>query len=116
MRDFLNIKHLAAQFPKKRVGLRGPELVPEQNDAVRGKEGFHGRDQVRDGFLDVNDVGGYNEIEGRVVEGVDLSVVVPVEDGVFEVFAEEGLVDLEVALQCGHHGCDVGEDYVRQAQ
>jgi hypothetical protein len=115
VRNLLDIKHGLAQVPEELVGLRGSELVAEQNDAVVGHKGLHGGHERAHGLLDVNDVGGDDVVEGRV-KGLDLVGVVPVEDGVLEGFGEDGFVALEVAFQSGHHGGYVGQYQVGESQ
>jgi hypothetical protein len=115
VRNLLDIKHGLAQVPEELVGLRGSELVAEQNDAVVGHKGLHGGHERAHGLLDVNDVGGDDVVEGRV-KGLDLVGVVPVEDGVLEGFGEDGFVALEVAFQRGHHGGYVGQYQVGESQ
>lgn len=113
--DFLDVEGFVAKFPEKLVRFGWPKLVAEQNDTVVGDEGFHGGNQRRHGLTNVNDVGCDYEVEGRV-EGSDLLRVVPVKDGVLQGLAEGGLVHLQVALQGRHHGRNIREDHVSQAQ
>lgn len=115
MGDLLHEENPLSQFPEQLVGLGRPELVTEQDDAGGRNEGLHGGDEMGDGVFEVDDVGGDDEVEVGA-EGLQLLVVIPVEDGGLEVALEGGAVVLEVALEGGHDGGDVGEGDVGEAE
>lgn len=115
MRHLLHAENPLSQFPEQLVGLRRSELVTEQNNAGGGNEGLHSRDEMGDSIFEVYDVGGDDKVEGRA-EGLQLFVIIPIEYGGLEVALEGGAVALEVALERGHDGGDVGEGDVGEAE
>lgn len=115
VRYLVNHKNFLTQFPEKLMCLRGSHLITEQNDAVISDEILHSGNQWAHGFLDVNDVSSNNEIKRRI-ERIYLIEIVPIENGVLEILAENGLVDFEVAFESGHDGGDVGEYDVGEAE
>lgn len=105
-------------FPKRLVRLGGPDLVPEEHDAAVGVgERVHGGDEVGHRLLDVDDVGGDDEVEAaRGGELRELRGAVPVELGEAGHALEVAAVAAEVASQGGEHGGDVGEHEVGEAE
>ncbi|KAK3446107.1 hypothetical protein EUGRSUZ_A01862 [Eucalyptus grandis] len=108
-------EHLLTQLPEPLIGLRRPQLVPQQHQAVALHQRRHRPHQVPHRLFDVHHVGGDHDVEGRV-QGFDLVAVVPVEDGGLQGLAEDGLVALEVVAEGRHDGGDVGEDDVGEAE
>ncbi|BBH01741.1 S-adenosyl-L-methionine-dependent methyltransferases superfamily protein [Prunus dulcis] len=116
VRNFLYHKNRLAHFPEQLVCFWRPQLVPEQNDAVVLHQRLHGGHERAHSLLYVNDVRRHDDVVRRA-QGLGLiRRLVPVHDGVLERLPQDGLVALEVVLQCGHDRGNIGEDDVGQAE
>lgn len=105
-------------IPERLVRLGGPDLVPEEHDAALGVgKRVHGRDEVGNRLLDVDNVGGDDEV--KAAWGGELGEVrgaVPVELGEAGRAGEVAAVAAEVTAERGEDGGDVREHEVGEAE
>lgn len=104
--------------PEGLMRLWGPDLVPKEHDTALGVgERVHGGDEVGHGLLDVDDVGGDDEVVAA--RGGELSEVcgaVPVELGEAGRAREVAAVASEVPAERWEDGGGVGEHEVGEAK
>nr|GMC70428.1 D111/G-patch domain-containing protein [Ipomoea batatas] len=108
MRNFLDVENLDAELPEHLVRLRRSQLVPKQNDAVLFDKRFHGGDERAHRLLQVNHVGGNNNVE-RFPQSPNLLLIVPIQLSRFQGLVQNLLVSLQNVVEAQQeqaHGGD----------